>query len=929
MDKLYSSLTAILSYSGNKYLYYNHSQFFSTPKFKFMHKFTLRLSLLTFFTGICGLASFAQTNVIANSGGPNTYKQNFDTMRVTANALLPEGWRADAISTPRTLGTYGAAGSTTEFFEGANFHTNNSNGGIYNFGAGTSNIGNGDRAVGGLNTSNNPTSINVYLKLAVTGATSLQNFSVSYDIEKYRQGHISTDVKLFYSIDGSTWTPAPVFTSTFGDDGNTTVGFSPAPDASQTRHITGSIGLAAPLPVGQNLFLVWNISPTTDNNASNSTALGIDNVNITTATGGALGQYFRTRQTGDWHIPATWETSQDGVAYAYDPANVFTPNANDHTITVIHAITVTQAESADEMTVSSTGSVNISSTLSIYDGPGFDLTVNSGTIDGSGRLIIKSYQGGTSNTGTATIGTSSGTISVATTVERFVNAATTPKGAWRLLTAPLSTGAGFAGSNTVFSNWQNAGDNTKAGIGTTVTGSTYVGAGQPGTPISDNNGLDYSTPGYSLKSFDLASGNLVTVANTKLAPLFGTNNNSYFMFINGDRSAFSIRTSGGGGFANSTTLTPTGALMIGDVTLPTSTAANGFALVGNPYASHIDLDLFRQYNTTSNLKTTYYYWDPYLTGVYGVGGYVTVSYDINGVETITPEGGAAASSDETRYLQSGQAMFVQTKASAAGTASATFTENEKAPTTVNNIFRVQGASQVDNVRVNLNVLSGANKQILDGIAVSFNNNYAAGVDDYDAVKFYNVGESIAFLRDGKALSIERRPTITSSDILNINLANLLPNVNYQFEIIPSVKSNGLNAFLVDNYLKTSTPLDLTKVSNVNFTVNADVSSTGANRFYISFAKPASIVTTGKDGLSVFPNPVTSGVINLQMNNMVQGVYVVRVMNGMGQVVLTKQINHAAGNTTEQIQIGKGSKGIYQLEVVKPDNSKFSSKVMAN
>ena len=53
------------------------------------------------------------------------------------------------------------------------------------------------------------------------------------------------------------------------------------------------------------------------------------------------------------------------------------------------------------------------------------------------------------------------------------------------------------------------------------------------------------------------------------------------------------------------------------------------------------------------------------------------------------------------------------------------------------------------------------------------------------------------------------------------------------------------------------------------------------------------------------------------------------MNSLGQTILTKQINHAQGSSVETLSVKGLMKGVYQLEVVKPDNSKYSSKVIAN
>lgn len=607
--------------------------------------------------------------------------------------------------------------------------------------------------------------------------------------------------------------------------------------------------------------------------------------------------YYRSKQTGDWSDVNTWESSADNSTWNNATS---TPDYNSSAINIRNGNTVNVSTSVttDHTFVNPGGilTVGTSATLSVIN---IGLTLQS------------------SATGTAIIGNSAGSISGNVIVERFISAASA-RSAWRLLTAPLSGTT----NNDIFSNWQNGGVNT-AGRGTTVTGPTYTGGGVAGSPVSNSTtGLDYNTPGFSLKSFDMSSQSLSGVSNTKTAPLFTTKNNSYFMFINGDRLAYS-------GNANTTTLSATGNLQMGPITFPTSTTADAFALIGNPYASPVDLHSFNQNNNTSNIKPSYYYWDPYLTGTYGVGGYVTVSYDANGNnELITPEGGGSASTAETRHLQSGQAMFVQTVSSGLGTATVTFTENQKSTTNVNNIFRTQGGN-IETLRVNLNMISSGNSLLLDGIVAGFDKTYSATVDNYDAAKFYNIGESISFIRDNKVLSIERRPLIKSEDVLYLNLSNVKAGIDYQFEFTPDLNVLGVNAWLKDNYLNTTTAIDVNAKTTINFVVNNSAASKGANRFSIVFNKPAIVSTPINPSISVYPNPVINGKVQLQFTNMPQGTYTVKVLNTLGQVITTKIINHAEGSAIESMQIPKGVKGVYQVEITKPDNTKSTNKIIAN
>jgi hypothetical protein len=74
-------------------------------------------------------------------------------------------------------------------------------------------------------------------------------------------------------------------------------------------------------------------------------------------------------------------------------------------------------------------------------------------------------------------------------------------------------------------------------------------------------------------------------------------------------------------------------------------------------------------------------------------------------------------------------------------------------------------------------------------------------------------------------------------------------------------------------------------------------------------------------IKVFPNPATEAKVNLQLNNQPAGVYYARLINPIGQVIVSKKIIHEAGNSTEIIEWNKAAaKGIYNLEIAQPDGS---------
>jgi hypothetical protein len=77
----------------------------------------------------------------------------------------------------------------------------------------------------------------------------------------------------------------------------------------------------------------------------------------------------------------------------------------------------------------------------------------------------------------------------------------------------------------------------------------------------------------------------------------------------------------------------------------------------------------------------------------------------------------------------------------------------------------------------------------------------------------------------------------------------------------------------------------------------------------------------KPMISIYPNPIIDGVINLQLVNQPEGRYGIRLLTNLGQVITTTEIQHAKGSSIEHIKWNYNlSHGTYHLEVTKPDGS---------
>jgi len=285
-------------------------------------------------------------------------------------------------------------------------------------------------------------------------------------------------------------------------------------------------------------------------------------------------------------------------------------------------------------------------------------------------------------------------------VERYYPA----RRAWRLVTAPVIVD----NTNTVFNSWQMSGATT-SGSGTFVTG--------PGANPAAN-GLDVSPQNnYSLKTFDVTTNNLVGVSNTYNQLISGTiaapgapANIGMFLFVRGDRSTPNLFNTS---FSNITTLRDTGKVQIHGQTFNLSAATGKWDIIGNPYASPVDITSL--VTGTANINNSFFWaYDPYLNAT--DGGYVVMSWDGT---TWTPTPSRPGGQDKN--IQSSQAFFVQ-KINASP-AAMTFTETNKSSQNNPNFFRP--LLQPGRFSTNLYLQEADTSRVLaDGTMAAFDNSYS-------------------------------------------------------------------------------------------------------------------------------------------------------------------------------------------------------------
>lgn len=459
-----------------------------------------------------------------------------------------------------------------------------------------------------------------------------------------------------------------------------------------------------------------------------------------------------------------------------------------------------------------------------------DLTLNN-SIDlslANSYLNLKSYAATTARVAPV-IGAA--TISYPGTGRFVVERYFPGKRAWRLITAPVTADAG----RTFFNSWQAGGNNglSNENNGTYITGPNESAA----------NGLDVSPQhNFSLRSFNQLTSNFVGIGDTKASTslisgtsgVAGTPDNvGYFMFVRGDRTVNNPQPFNVAVVGNATTLRDTGKIQIKNYIFNCNPDAgtHKYTLIGNPYASPVDFAQLARVNVANRFRT----WDPNLTGPNGVGAYVIIDLGASTVTTVPA--GEEALTQQTQIIQSKQAFLVETTGASP---TVTFEETDKSAVNNPNLFRPVAAAPIPSLIANLYIVNaGGKRSLADGVLVQFDDKYAPGQDQLDAVKFTNVNETFSIRSGSDYFMLERRPFAKPTDTIFFHF-NRSRQLQYQFNFILDniIKQRNRVAYLVDRYLNTSTALAMQGSTRVNFEVNSQAGSSDAGRFCIVFKKLA-------------------------------------------------------------------------------------------
>jgi len=160
--------------------------------------------------------------------------------------------------------------------------------------------------------------------------------------------------------------------------------------------VNGGAWLSLPAGAENQTNLQFRLTFTRPNGSGN---YSIDDFTVQgySLSGTAATDYFRSKQSGNWSLSSSWESSSNNSTWI-NATLVPTSAANSITIRSGHSITINSNVSADQLTVETGGVLSHlnSRVFTLNDGTGFDMTVNgtyvlNGTMPvGSGSSIINS-----------------------------------------------------------------------------------------------------------------------------------------------------------------------------------------------------------------------------------------------------------------------------------------------------------------------------------------------------------------------------------------------------------------------------------------------------------------------------------------------------------------------------------------------------------
>lgn len=353
-----------------------------------------------------------------------------------------------------------------------------------------------------------------------------------------------------------------------------------------------------------------------------------------------------------------------------------------------------------------------------------------------------------------------------------------------------------------------------------------------------------------------------------------------------------------------------GVLTNGDVSYPiqyNGVKKNNFNLLGNPYASAIDIDMLIDNN---DMISEVYFWE-HLTGPSSmIPGYLNNNYSMDDISMYNKSGGVgsgtAADNGGTapgRYMASGQGFAI--KADQGGSAAALFTNSMRV---VDNNNQYRSAETKNKLWIKVR---NEDYDIQSTALVAFLDEASPRIDrGYDSKRIASAVSIFSKSQEGNALTIQGTSTFDSTMKIDLGFASIIEeSLNFTISI-NQLEGNDLSdspIYLIDTETQVVTNLN---TSNYRFTASQGMQS---NRFLLVFEVPENLgldSLNSANNLRLFPNPTQDQLTLSYLGS--QALVAMTIMNVQGQTV--KQFSLANFAQERTLDVSDLAKGIYLVEI---------------
>ncbi|MBV1923810.1 MAG: T9SS type A sorting domain-containing protein, partial [Flavobacteriaceae bacterium] len=306
-------------------------------------------------------------------------------------------------------------------------------------------------------------------------------------------------------------------------------------------------------------------------------------------------------------------------------------------------------------------------------------------------------------------------------------------------------------------------------------------------------------------------------------------------------------------------------------------------MLGNPYASAIDLDVFLPANP---LIDAVYYWQHITPPTQTFPGFNQLNFNLGDISVYNQGSGGVEAQNgggiPTRYMASGQGFGV--KALGAGLA------------VFNNSMRVTGPNtdyrrpeNEDRQRIWLRLKSEAYDYISSSMLVAFTEGATDGFEGiYDSRRFDTPISLFSVLDTEEELAIQGRTAFNEEQEVQLGFSTMVEEAsNYAISIsqIEGEEISNSIVYLFDSYLNVYANL-----SEENYVFTSDANS-NTDRFVLLF-KERALGTNDLvlQSISMLPNPTTGMLTVNSPNTLVEQIDVIDVR---GRLVSSKQYNNSS------------------------------------